>query len=151
MQENLSLLVITTHSYIITKPMTFDSSWHKNYIFIRAGQMASGEDLLDTLETLSKDPRFDDSLDQVWDFTDTKEFRLSTNDLMRFNKISEDDCFVKETTCLALVAHHPSVYFRLQAIVSYTRAHGCNSKVFSHKEDAHAWIDREYLKNLSLN
>ncbi len=131
--------------------MTFDAHWHKNYIFIRAGQLASGEDLLETLEALYKDPRFDDSLDQVWDFTDTEEFKLSTSDLLRFNNISDQACFVSDTTCLALVAHHPSVYFRLQAIVSYTRERGCNTKVFSHKDDAHAWIDREYLKNLSLN
>lgn len=131
--------------------MAFQSSWQNNYIFIKAGHKASGMDILETINSLSKDPRFDSSFNQVWDFSETIEFSLNTADLKEFNKFAHEHCVVDESACFAMVAPNPSVYFRLQAIISFTEAGNCRSKVFHNEDDAKHWIDTMCLQRISLN
>ena len=108
-------------------------------------------DILETIDSLSKDPRFDSSFNQVWDFSETREFSLKTADLKQFNKFAHEHCVVDESACLAMVAPNPSVYFRLQAIISFTETRNCRSKVFSSEDEAKHWIDTMCLPSLSMN
>lgn len=126
--------------------MAFEISWHKDHISIFTGAQATGREIIDAMQVLWLDERFDATLPQVWDFSATQKFEVSLSDLQQINSLTQEQCLLDRTTCLALVAPEPSVYVRLQAVINYTKARLCNSKVFNDIDQALSWMQHGILR-----
>lgn len=127
--------------------MPFNSYWYEDHIFLKPAQHASGQDIVETIRALFKDQRYDPSLHQVWDFSQTEELTIQSADLKAINALSEECCLVTSMAYLAMVAPNPAVYCRIQALVSFTKTGKCNSKVFTDLDKALHWMDIDPQKS----
>ncbi len=131
--------------------MAFDVHWFPTHISLVPGEQATGNDIVETLKLIWKDERFNGSLHQIWDFTKTKDFTIKTVDLQKINVLTQNNCMIDSSVCLAIVAPNPSVYYRMQALVSYTNARLFNSRVFSSLEKAQYWLNVDPQQEIPMH
>ena len=120
--------------------MAFDIYWFNHYISLQPGKLASGQEIIETMQLICNDERYKPYLHQVWDFSKTERLTLKSTDLQTISSLNQHKYLLNSSAYLAIIAPKPAVFYRMQAIVSYAKAQFRNSKVFENSVSAHHWL-----------